>query len=455
MSVVTVKDRKGGVATAANPSWGEATEVPFSFTLAGALRVGISSLSGTVTADQGAPNTNANRWPVYLSDGSAALLGQKTMAASLPVVIASDQSSIAVTIPSNSSVNVTQWGSTATTLGQKAMTASVPVVIASDQSDIEIVGELAHSDPDSGKPVKIGGYGATTVPTAVAGGDRVNAWFNTIGALNTTIVNNSGDLASVASGGDGLANTNLGLYSYNFNHIYNGSTWDRQRPISNSLDSTGTGITAAGLVAQFDDTTPSTVTENQFSTVRMSSRRALYVEGPLAHDAVDAANPLKIGFKAIAHGANPSAVAADDITHGCANRAGVPWVMGGHPNIIAAEYNTTAAQTDDPIIDSIGAGTKIVITMIDVTADNANTVDVGVRIGFGTATLTAAGASGAAAVNGIVLSHPGIAAGSGVVKGSGSGIVGIGADGEELRITNEVPTTGSLRVQVHYFTIES
>ncbi len=41
-----------------------------------------------------------------------------------------------VSIAANSSVNVNQWGGTATTLGQKAMTASVPVVLASDQSAI-------------------------------------------------------------------------------------------------------------------------------------------------------------------------------------------------------------------------------------------------------------------------------------------------------------------------------
>lgn len=35
-------------------------------------------------------------------------------------------------------VNVTQWGSSATTLGQKAMAASVPVVLASNQTSIPV-----------------------------------------------------------------------------------------------------------------------------------------------------------------------------------------------------------------------------------------------------------------------------------------------------------------------------
>ena len=92
--------------------------------------------------------------------------------------------------------------------------------------------------------------------------------------------------------------------------------------------------------------------------------------------------------------------------------------------------------------------------MIAVAADKANTVDVGVRIGFGTSTVPAEPADGAS-ITGMVLSHPGIAAGSGIVLGNGAGIIGIGGDGEELRITNEVPTTGSIKVIVSYFTIES
>lgn len=179
------------------------------------------------------------------------------------------------------------------------------------------------------------------------------------------------------------------------------------------------------------------------------------IVGNIAHDGVDAGNPMKIGAKAIAHGTNPTSVAAADRTHIYANRAGIPFVLGGHPNIISAEYNTTGAQTDDDILGAIGAGTIVVVTGITVTASNANTVNTSVRIGFGASTLTASGASGATAVSKIILSHPNLAAGSGVVKGNSGGIVGIGGDGEELRITCSAPTTGSLFVQIDYFTIES
>lgn len=56
--------------------------------------------------------------------------------------------------------------------------------------------------------------------------------------------------------------------------------------ISAALDSAGTGIQAVGLVAQLDDASTATVTENQFAPVRLSSRRALLVEGVASGTAI-------------------------------------------------------------------------------------------------------------------------------------------------------------------------
>lgn len=179
------------------------------------------------------------------------------------------------------------------------------------------------------------------------------------------------------------------------------------------------------------------------------------VAGDVAHDGGDSGNPVKVGAVAVAHGTNPTAVAAADRTNLYANRAGIPFALGGHPNIVSAEYITTGAQTDDPVVAVVSAGTKIVVTQISVIASAANTVSPAVRIGFGTASVPAQGASGADGVAKVILSHPGVPAGSGLVKGNGAGIVGIGGDGEDLRITCGAPTTGSLVVQVDFFTIES
>jgi len=169
-------------------------------------------------------------------------------------------------------------------------------------------------------------------------------------------------------------------------------------------------------------------------------------EVTLAHDAVDAGGPIKVGHRAIAHGTNPTAVAAGDRTDWFANRAGVPWVMGGHPNILTLEVEYTSAQTNAAII-TVGSGVKIVVTQIQALCANANSVDVAARIGFATATTPT--------TTGVVLTHPGIAPGSGVSRGSGAGILGVGGDGEDLRITSGAPTSGALRVLVSYYTIES
>lgn len=112
-------------------------------------------------------------------------------------------------------------------IGQQLMASSIPVVIASNQSSLTVDTEL----PTAGALADA----ASATPTTV-----------TVGAV--------------------------GL-------VMNATTLDRQRAVLNGLDSTGTGIVAAGIVGQLDDVGTGAVTENQFAPVRISSRRALLVEG--------------------------------------------------------------------------------------------------------------------------------------------------------------------------------
>lgn len=197
-----------------------------------------------------------------------------------------------------------------------------------------------------------------------------------------------------------------------------------------------------------DADTTAVNTDNELAPLQVDATGRLKTAtyGNVAHGATDAGNPIKVGYKAVAHGSNPSAVTAGQRSDAYCNRAGIPFTIGGHPNIITLEAAYTAAQTDTAIV-TIGSGTKIVVTQIQAMCDNANTVDVGFRIGFGTANTPT--------TTGVVLTHPGVAPGSGISRGDGSGIIGIGADNEDLRLTSEVPTTGSLRILVSYFTIES
>lgn len=221
----------------------------------------VSDNAGSLTVD--APVTT----PVFvrLSDGSAAItalpitdnsgsltidtpqlastLGQKTMANSAGVVIASDQTVIPVSDNSGSlTVDSTQYPAS---LGQKAMAASFAVALASDQSALPItdnsgsltidapVGTPAFvrlSDGSTGggfgsgsdtaaqraslsnanavardavvstNPVTVGGRASTAVPGAVsADGDSVDVWLDRNGAtIQATRPCTSGGPANVA-----------------------------------------------------------------------------------------------------------------------------------------------------------------------------------------------------------------------------------------------------------------
>ena len=70
-----------------------------------------------------------------------------------------------------------------TTKGQATKANSLPVAIASDQDTLAIGGAVAHDAADSGNPLKLGGKALTSDPTAVAAGDRVNAYFDAQGRL--------------------------------------------------------------------------------------------------------------------------------------------------------------------------------------------------------------------------------------------------------------------------------
>jgi hypothetical protein len=296
-----------------------------------------------------------------------------------------------VSITANSSVNMAQIGGTNTVNGGTAGT-------------IAVGGIQAHDAAISGNnPILCGSYYAVT-PADVASGDVTRTWASPKGALLT------------------------------------GAKYEASPP-------SFLGDTVYHL----------TLAQDGRLRVDFDVSKVMPVAGNVAHDAADTGNPIKLGARAIAHGTNPTAVADADRTNLYANRHGILWTIGGHPNLQSAEYITTAAQTSggDNVLPLISAGTRYVITGVTVTASAANTVNTSVRLGFGTTGVPTQGASGADAITKVILSHPGIAPGSGVSKGHAGGIVGIGGDGEELYIVCSVPTGGSVVVQVDYYTIES
>lgn len=353
--------------------------------------------------------------------------------------------------------NLHEVGGTAVTLGQKTMAASIPVVLASDQSvtlevnlDETNDSVTVYGSDDGGttkRVIKTAADGAVAVDvesSALPSGASTAANQSTIighldgvEGLLTTIDADTGGILLAVDGIEGLLTT------------IDADTGS----ILTSVD----GIEALLTTIDTDTGNIDTSLNNIETAIQImddwdnAASDGASVSGDVAHDTADAGEPVKMGAKAIAHGADPTAVAANDRTNLHANRDGILFTIGGHPNILTASINVTdadGAQTDTALI-TVSAGTIIVVTEIDVNTDNANTGDVAVRIGFGTANTPANDAAG------LLVNAQGLDGGTGIVKGNGSGILGIGADGSDLRLTCEDPAGGSVDVVVTYFLIES
>lgn len=189
-------------------------------------------------------------------------------------------------------------------------------------------------------------------------------------------------------------------------------------------------------------------------TIADNSTGQIIARGNVAHDGVDSGNPVKVGAKAIAHGTNPTAVAAADRTDLYANRAGILWTIGGHPNAVTKEAqveDADGAQTNAALV-TVSAGTKIVVTRLSMSCDGGNTGPINAVVGFGTASVPARAHTGS---TGVLHGFDGIPAGGGITIGDGSGILGVGADDEDLRFTMEDPAGGSCSISATYYTIES
>lgn len=174
-------------------------------------------------------------------------------------------------LTANQSVNVNQWGGTGTTLGQKAMTASVPVVIASDQSAVtvaqataanlnaQVVGNAASAASDSGNPVKIGAKYNSTLPT-VTNGQRIDAQANAFGELSVRprnkYLNITGNTTTTVKSGAGV----LGLIAVN-----NGANATTITVYDNTT-ATGTKIATIAVLGINTNVMSSIVYNCEFST---------------------------------------------------------------------------------------------------------------------------------------------------------------------------------------------
>jgi hypothetical protein len=95
-------------------------------------------------------------------------------------------------------------------------------------------------------------------------------------------------ILNTGSGGDTIASDDIGGVKHQRVKLSVGADGAANDavPVSAGMDVTGAAVQAVGIVGQFDDTSTAGVTENQFAPVRISTRRALLVEGVASGTAV-------------------------------------------------------------------------------------------------------------------------------------------------------------------------
>jgi len=117
-------------------------------------------------------------------------------------------------------------------------------------------------------------------------------------------------------------------------------------------------------------------------------------------------------------------------------REGIPFTIAGHPDIQTKNLQITAAdggQVGTAIIPGV-VGRSIVVTKCSVNTDQANSGNVSVRIGFGLVNTPNPDE------HQVIFYESSMDAGLSRIEGSGAGTIGIGADGEALRLSCTAPT---------------
>ena len=208
------------------------------------------------------------------------------------------------------------------------------------------------------------------------------------------------------TGSDAVSNTNaqgflFGASSINGmlsvqSHLFNNVSWDRPRSVITGTDSIGTGIGAAGLVGQLDDTSPSSVTENQFGNVRISPRHAILVEDYTNADpcASGLAKSQAVINITTATTTSLVAVSGSTVVYVCGFSATISQVITT-PNTIQFEYGTGAACTGPVVMTGLyGGGGVTAGAPITVSYGGAGSTIFKTTASQGVCALTAIGATG-------------------------------------------------------------
>jgi hypothetical protein len=114
------------------------------------------------------------------------------------------------------------------------------------------------------------GLASGAPPTAVAVGQRVNAWFDTFGRQQVALSDSSGTSVAIRAPADG-AGGEAGLTVISRNTLWNGTGFDRQRTAPGANATTGVGLLGAGMLGQYLATLP-TFTTGQYGNVMITAK---------------------------------------------------------------------------------------------------------------------------------------------------------------------------------------
>lgn len=271
-------------------------------------------ISGTVTADQGDPNTTANRWPVQITDGTD--LALVTSAGELNVLATAqpgvDIGDVTVNNAAGASaVNIQDGGNSITVdntvlsvVGGGTEATAQRVTIASDSTGVLSV-------DDNGSSLTID----NSTLAVVGGGTEATALRVTIATDSTGVlsVDDNGSTLSIDDGAGSITVDNTVL------SVVGGGTEATAQRVTIANDSTGVlSVDDNGASLTIDNAALSvtgggteasalrvTIANNSTGVLSVDDNGgsltidgSVSVAGDIAHDSADSGNPVKIGGKA-------------------------------------------------------------------------------------------------------------------------------------------------------------
>lgn len=288
------------------------------------------------------------------SGGSTALLGQAAMAASLPVVIASDQSALSFSIGSNATVDLNKVAGNSISAGNgTAGTGCQRVTIASDNTAFSVNATL------SAETTKVIG----TVNLSAA---------QTLATL-TTITND--------------VNVNVKTINGVTTLMGNGVTGTGSQRVTIASDNTAFSVNA----------TLSAETTKVIGTVNLSAAQTLatvttvstLTGGAVAHDGADSGNPIKTGGRAV--NAEIAAVANNDRSDFITDLTGKQIVLpyANPENFVSGCISSAmTGTTSTSLVAAPASGLRNYITQITVSNSHATVgTDIIIQDGSGGTTL--------------------------------------------------------------------